>query len=245
MSDSTDRVLSILEFLAAAPERPRVLREFSSELSLPTASCSRILNSLVRRGYAEKNGSRGGYRLGPMAYVLSSGAPYMRDVSSAAGPLVRGCAEKVEAHVLLAAKRGGKVYKIAEFDGNLEVRVRSRVFEELYSTATGRLLLAFAGGNEEEDYVNSRGLPGKAWEGCGSYGEFKRKLAEIRQRGFAEKKTETLAAFAYPVGYGGEFLGLGCSMIAPGFGGEKKKRIMTCVRKTAEAIEKKLERRVQ
>ncbi len=243
MSDSADRVLTVLEFLAKDPERPKVLSEVSGSLSIPPATCARILCAMAARGYAEKNGCRSGYRLGPMAYALSSEGPYMKDLYSEASREVQECAETLREHVLLSARRMYKIYKIVEFEGNPEIRIRSRVMEGLYNTATGMLLLAFAKEREIENYIKFYGLPETEWDGGCSTVELKRKLCEIREAGFAEKKTDTLAACALPVKYGEEYLGLGCSMISSRFLGMNKKKVMNYLRKTAEEIEKKLERR--
>lgn len=240
MSVSTDRILNILEFLAADPERPRVLREFSGGLSLPPASCARILNSLARRGYAEKAGSRSGYRLGPMAYLLAGKDAYMKNVREDVAPEVEKCAETAGAHVLLGAKRGDRVYKISEFDASPEIRVRSSVLEGLYNSATGWLLLAFSGEREIERFVKYRGLPQKKEGVFFSQEEFKRELSDIRKRGHSLKQTETLAAFAFPLRFGEEYLGLGCSMLSSRFTGKKREKALAALRKTAEAIEIKL-----
>ncbi len=243
MSGSTDRVLTVLEFLAKDPERPKVLSEVSGAISIPPATCARILCAMAARGYAEKNGRRSGYRLGPMVHALSNEGPYMKDIYAAASREVQKCAETLGEHVVLSARRGDKIYKIVEFEGNPEIRITSRILEGLYNTATGRLLFAFAGEKEIESYINLYGLPDNEWaEGC-SREELKRKLREIRESGFAGKKTDTLAACAFPVRYGGEYLGLGCSMISSRFTGDNKKRVMNCLRETAKTIEKKLERR--
>jgi IclR family transcriptional regulator, KDG regulon repressor len=245
MNTPADKVLTILEFLASEAEKARVLSEISRELSLPPASCARILKSLVRRGYAEKEGSRGGYRLGPMAYKLSGKAPYMKDVFEAAAGEIKKCAESIQAHVLLGARQGDSVYKIAEFDGNPEIRIRGRVLEGLCNSATGWLLLAFSGDKEIENYVKTRGLPEKKEGIIFSPEEFKNELSVIKKRGYSLKMTEALAAFAFPVGYEGRYLGLGCSMLASRFKEGSRKSYLEALMKTAWKIQEKLEREIR
>lgn len=237
-----DKIINVLELLASEPGGTKFLTQISREASVPPASCARMLKSLVRRGYAEKNGPRGGYRLGPMAYALTGKGPYMKEVFEAAAPEVQKCAEFLEAHVLLGAARGDMIYKIAEFDGNPEIRVRSRVVAGLNSTATGILVLAFSGERAIDNYINLHGIPAGEGGMVPSLEEFKRGLAGTREKGYSLKITKTLAAFAFPVKFGHEYLGLGCSVLAAEFKGEKRKNAMESVRKTADNVSKKLER---
>ncbi len=242
MSESIRKALRILEYLSEEPMEPKLLPEIAKSLGIPPASCARMLNALVRERYVEKRGKRGGFLLGPMPYVLTSKGPYMKDVAETAWPEVQLCADTVKEYVVLAARHMGRCYKIVEFDGNPEIRIRSKfVMGGLYGTATGRLLLAFAGDDEIGNCIKANGLPGNEWPECKTQKKLKDEIDKIRKEKFSVSRTRTLVAFAYPVKYGGrEVLGLGCSMPLNSFRGGNREAVLSCVKKTAETIEKKL-----
>ncbi len=243
MSESIRKALEIIECLARAPEEPRLLADIAGEASIPVPTSARILAALVKQGYAEKHGKRGGYMLGPMAYALSENGPFMKHVADAASSEVRLCADAVAGHVLLAAAGRNRCHKIVEFDGSPEVKIRSSVMNGLYNSATGRLLLAYSGDDEIERHIRAYGLPGSEWPECRSKKYLRANLSKIRAEGCSSKKTDIIAAFAYPVRYGSSTLGLGSSLPVNTVKGDSMGTKLEKVRETAGTIENKLAER--
>ncbi|MBN8527470.1 MAG: MarR family transcriptional regulator [Planctomycetes bacterium] len=75
MSRLLDRATTLIGVLGARPGEPRSVHQLAAEARLPPATCTRILKRLVDLGWADQDGNRGDYRLGPRAYALTAAAP--------------------------------------------------------------------------------------------------------------------------------------------------------------------------
>src|SRR5262245_62132272 len=110
MSDSVERALSILE---AVGQRPAGMTnsEISRRLDMPKSSASYILRVLERRGYLQRDGESGRYRLGLSLLALAQGVQAGQDVREVALPILRQLADRcrLSAH-LGVVDRGEAVY---------------------------------------------------------------------------------------------------------------------------------------
>ena len=95
MIGSLHKAFRVLELLADDQEQARPLGVIAARLGLNKATCAHVLKTLSELGYVEQLGPRQGYRLGPMAYALTRGRPYRRDLVAAAEPLMTELARQV------------------------------------------------------------------------------------------------------------------------------------------------------
>lgn len=141
---SAVRVLEILELLARASE-PMPLREVAAELGYPRSSTHALLQTLVSRGYASKNGHERyaldeGVRHGPgwieraEAQLVAAARPVMEEMRDALG-------ETVFLGVRLPS---GDVRRLVKCVSRNEVRYDTDRTEPApaYCTAMGRTMLA-------------------------------------------------------------------------------------------------------
>ncbi len=177
------RALNVLSHLSKAGDQPCILGDIARAAGLNPATCSRILGTLMSEGYVEQDGPRKGYRLGPMAYVLTARGPYRKDLVTCAEPVVRHLAETTGETSLVAVLNHNARYTICQVDGSQDVQVRSDAVlrGDVYTTATGRLLLAHLADNALDAFLDATGLPNcQAWPEATTRKSLEKELASIR-----------------------------------------------------------------
>ena len=241
------KAFDILESLAADADRPRGLGQIAGELGLNQATCANILKTLVRRGYAEQVAPKKGYLLGPMSYSLAGSRPYRRDLLKAAEPLMAELAKEVRETVLLVALHQGKRFILCEARGDQDLQVRSDIIssDDVYETATGRLLLAHLSPEKLRTFVTMRGLPGAVWPEARRRTGLTRALEGIREHGkVVDVSKAQVAAAAFPIRDGETIVAaLGLYLPRFRFKGAHRKRVLAGLEDTATRINRQLSER--
>jgi DNA-binding IclR family transcriptional regulator len=83
-SPPTDRVVAVMEFLAARPGEPATVAELVGHLGLNRATCDAILSSLVRAGWVVRDGFPRTFSPGPALIALGQAAEFGVPASRAA-----------------------------------------------------------------------------------------------------------------------------------------------------------------
>lgn len=234
----------ILEYVRDRRNEPPLLGDIAEKAAMPQPTCSRIVKDLVEMEYLEQCGAKKGFSLGPKAYMMGAGESYRKDLKEIADPLVKKCSEKVQESVLLAVMNNGKRYILCHHNGNpeLQIAVDKPYYEDIYTTATGRLLLAFSSEKTIAGYVSENGFPCEKWANINSETKLRARLEGIREKGFELDATRQLVIMAFPV-FNGENMvaALGCSVPRMNYEGEKGKAVFSSVMKTADNISKFLD----
>ncbi len=140
---SLARGLKILEMLAAADEVGNT--ELAEQLGVDKASASRLVQTLAKYGYAEKDRDTQRYRLGPKVVELSQSLLARMPFRDEAKPYLREMVTVTNecAHLAIAAQ--GQVLYIDQVDSPAALRVNAAVgkLAPLHCTALGKVLLAF------------------------------------------------------------------------------------------------------
>ena len=237
------KAFGILEYVRDNQKNPPFLGDIAEKAGLPQPTCSRIVKDLVDMEYLEQGGSKKGFSLGPKAYMLGAGHGYKNDLKELAEPLIKKCSEKTKESVLLAVMNTGKRYILCHRNGNpeLQIVIDKPYYEDIYITATGRLLLAYAGEKAIARYIGEYGFPGKKWEDINSEARLYEKLKKIREKGFELDITNQLVIMAFPVFCEDNVIAaLGCSVPKMNYEGQQADSIFHEVEKTAEDISKQL-----
>jgi len=235
----------ILEFLAQTPGKPRPLADIAGQLKMHPATCANIIQTMVRRNYAEQIAPKKGYLLGPALFQITRNGPYRKDLVASAEPQMIKLAKTVNETVLLATLRLGRRFILSQINGQQQIQVSAQALfqDNVYDTATGRLLLAYSPEHELEKVISEQGLPGKRWPEVKSLTAFKNVLVEIRKKGWVCHFTnEELVGLAFPV-WGREnqvIAALGMFLPRFRFKGAHKNAIMKGMSATASAISKYL-----
>jgi DNA-binding IclR family transcriptional regulator len=234
------KAFDILEYLAQDAGRRRKLKEISAQLKLNSATCAHILKTMVQRGYADQEKSRGGYMSGPMIYYLAKKDSYRADLAFVARPLMADLVKKVNETVQLAVLHGGKRSVIVQMEGDRDIQVNSgRLFlEDVYRTATGRMLLAHLDRKGLDDFIAREGLPGANWPEAGSRKKLEAALVGIKsQKVICRWPSPDIVGLASPIIEDGKVAAaLGLFLPASRFKGAHKTALMREIPATAAAI---------
>jgi len=176
--------------IAALGAEPQALHAVAAAAVLPPATCTRLLKELVRLGWADQDGNRGGYRRGPRAYALAADAPYRPHLVEAWAPRMRELGRRWPAAgvVLVVLRPWGRhlLWECGAFNGGGAGRLRL-IAEELWGGASGRLLLALMPPRERHRWIDHVGLPAPAlWRGIATRRELLDALAGIRRERWCE-----------------------------------------------------------
>jgi DNA-binding IclR family transcriptional regulator len=220
------KAFNILELVWENHKTPLNLGELAEEAGLPQPTCSRIVKDLIEMEYLELHPNKKVYILGPKAYMLGAGEEYRGELKELAEPVIKKCAETVMESVLLAVVKNGKRYILFHYNGNPEIQVilDKECYDDVYRTATGRLLLAFSSRQEVARFVKRNGIPGERWDGMDSDQKLYKELKKIREAGYIfDSNGAQLSMVSFPVMQGGNIVAaLGVSVPHSNFASKKE-----------------------
>ena len=141
---SLARGLKILDLLSRALEGVTIT-ELAETLGVDKGSASRLVATLTRYGYAEKDEVSRRYHLGPQVVSLSRSVLARLPLREAAKPYLRQLMETTGECAHLAVLAQGKALYIDQVESPATLRVNAAVgtMNPLHCTALGKALLAF------------------------------------------------------------------------------------------------------
>ena len=240
MLATVKKALDLLTVLSARPEEPQSAGVLARKVSMHPSTCSVMLKSLVKYGLVDQNGNRMGYTLGPMAYFLTRNGPYQKHIVLAAEPVMRRLVDEFQETVLLAGlSRKGRVI-LATIEGNHEIRIAkdSPFLDDIYQTATGRLLLACLSPEERQAWIVKLGWPESSWPEADSEQAMDKALAHIHDQEYViHRPSPQLIQLAFSVRQDDKVVAaLGMPLPAFRFTGKRRKAIMRGMKKAAGEI---------
>jgi IclR family KDG regulon transcriptional repressor len=142
---SLARGLKILDLLGHAQDGLSVT-EIAEELNVDKGSASRLVSTLERYGYVEKDELTRRCHLGPQVVSLSRSLLSRMPLREAAKPYLRQLMEQTGECAHLAVPAQGKVLYIDQVESPATLRVNAQVgtMNPLHCTALGKALLAFS-----------------------------------------------------------------------------------------------------
>ncbi len=130
------------------------ITEAANALGIDKGSASRLIATLAKYGYAEKDLETRRYRLGPMVVSLSRLVLLRNPLRETAKPYLRQLMEQTGECAHLAVFSQGKILYIDQVESPASLRVNAQVgkIAPMHCTALGKALLAFG------DYEMARPL---------------------------------------------------------------------------------------
>ena len=178
---TADRALQILQQFRR-PGDVRTVAELSRELGLNRSTASRLVTTLVARGFLAR-GPSDTVHLGPELVRLGAVAAAGDGLLTPAGPVLAALAEQTGEAVTLAVASGDRVVTVAEAAGRYFIALRSWIGARTpaHCTADGKVLLAFgaitvAGGQSSSHARRRRSADPDA---------LRAELESVRDRGWA------------------------------------------------------------
>lgn len=189
---SIDRVLDIIEILAASPGG-MLLSDISSLSGLHTSTVHRLLTSLIDRGYARKDRSSGKYCLTMRLFEVGCRVSGAMDLLTLARPWLDELADFSQEAVHLVKRDGiDVVYLYKAVPVQLLIRMASYVGgrNPLYCTGVGKSILAYLPEQEVEDIWNSSDIHPITEKTIVDLQVLKEQLALVRKHGYAVDNEE-------------------------------------------------------
>jgi IclR family KDG regulon transcriptional repressor len=143
---SLARGLKILDLLAQEQDGISIT-ELAVTLGVDKASASRLVSTLARYGYAEKDEKSRRYHLGLQVVSLSRTLLSRLPLRDSAEPFLRQLMERTGECAHLAVPAQGKVLYIDQVESPATLRVNAQVgtMNPAHCTALGKIFLAFGG----------------------------------------------------------------------------------------------------
>lgn len=204
---SLTRILGLFDVLAKKPDG-LTLAELNTVLESPKSSLLNLLRPLVAEGYLMH--SHGFYRLGPTAFRLAANIMSVWNFSKLVRPYLEELATRSKESVYIGVldREAEVITYVDAIDSGHSIRYAITVGANrpLYCTAAGRVLLAFAEPDFQENYIRSVKMVRRTEHTLTDRKELRRKVEEIRRTGLATSISEMFegsAAIAAPI-YGSE-----------------------------------------
>ena len=183
---AVDRALDILERLGRASGGV-TLSELSEELRLPKNAVFRITQSLLARGYVEREERTRGFRLTPK--LLGVALPRRGDISLVGAALepMRSLRDRLRETVQLGLEIGDEGVIIEKFEGlhPLRIAVDVGLRFKLHNNAPGKVLLAFQSPAGREALVGSLELTSHTARTITDRRELRKECARVVENGYA------------------------------------------------------------
>ena len=185
------RACSILKCFSGEKARFKV-SEVARRLHLDRSTTYRILLTLERGGFLEKDAKTGEYSLGVAAFEVGSAYLGRADFIQIAKPVMSDLALEVQETVHLAILSQTEILYVDKVDSPRTLGVISKVGQRgpVYCTALGKVLLAFLPDEERSKILGRIELKPLTRNTITSKNRFMDELIEVRKRGYARDHRE-------------------------------------------------------
>ncbi len=196
-----NRALDILEFVAKQGKSPVQLIKIAENAKLSQPTTANIVKTLLAKNYLERVSRKDGYRLGAGAYQLSGNLSYNQNVILAAKDVMEDLTKQLNETCLIGILRNNKRYIIHTVNSDQDLQVRARAETDIYSTATGRLLMAFSTPKQLDSIVSDIGIPQEnIWPGIQTREALELALLKIKKEEFVQTLNENhIVGIAVPI----------------------------------------------
>jgi IclR family transcriptional regulator, KDG regulon repressor len=242
---AVDHCLQLIEALARN-ESPRGVTELGAELGLAKSTVHKLLQTLLRRGYAVQDPASGRYRLGLKFLELGGVVQGGLSIRTVAHPHLHALMEATNETVQLGVLEGHEVVYADKIECARTIRMYSRVGRRspLHCTALGKVLLAYQPDTTLQEIADSR-LERHAPRTITSPRALRAELQEVREKGYAfddEEFEEGLRCLAAPARdhTGTVVASLGIAGPAARFEPARRVELIKLLRDAAEAVSRDL-----
>lgn len=189
MIKSVQKAMQVLSVLSEGQNHPVTLACIAQETGLNKSTCAHILETLSADGYVEHISHSAGYRIGPALHCLTGYGKYDDEFVSLCRPVMRYVYKHTQAAVILAVMQSEKKFIIDHIDK--ENKIFENDFDvcvdDIYRTATGRVMLANMSQSELKKVYQKYGPPSKEhWADINSLEQLQKALSAFGKRDIYE-----------------------------------------------------------
>lgn len=202
-TQSLEKAVDILEYIASAPRPGVTLAECTGILGYSKATTQRMLLTLARRDLLHFDEELGVYSLGMLTAKLGSEYLSRLDTRKAALPVLRDIVRETGETAHLGVLSGKDVVYIELVDSPQPIRIFSKVGDSVpaYATAIGKSILAQLPGDVRQRHIPDT-LAGRTPNTLTTFEALYLDLAQTRERGYAidnGENREGIRGFAAPI----------------------------------------------
>lgn len=156
-----DRALCILEHLGNNPKKDFSISSIASSFSLDKGTCTRIMKTLLSKGFVQQDSPRGPYRLGYKFYHLIGHPVENEELTKIARKDIDALGRQFNETVLLAVVNNDKRVILYNTVPDQNLVIRTNMERNVYSVCAGRVIIAHYTPSHLEKLLIRLGLPSK------------------------------------------------------------------------------------
>jgi IclR family KDG regulon transcriptional repressor len=219
MIKSVKKATDILTVISDAQNQPINLESIAAKTKLNKSTCVHILNTLCEAAFAQRISHREGYRLGPFAYYLARYGKFQQELIQTCHPVIKWLNRQIDQTILLTIIYDDRKFIIHYIEGKKKLgeKKSEMILGDIYTTATGRVLMAYMSKREVVELCKKHGAPSeKQWPEVKSMDDLFKMLLKIRQDGyvFVRRKIGEHYELAYACEIHNELKSLGAIGVA-------------------------------
>jgi DNA-binding IclR family transcriptional regulator len=155
-----------------------------TELGMNKATLSNLLKTLLEIGYVARD-PRGNFSVGPVMIRIAKQKLLSGTLAGLANDIAQDITERLSESVTVSTIRDNDRFILSKTSLNKSIIVNEQrqSTTSFYTTATGRVLLAYAPDEQMKVIIEKYGLPGDGWPDVKTRKQLMDKLKEIRQEG--------------------------------------------------------------
>jgi IclR family acetate operon transcriptional repressor len=198
--DVTERVVAVVSYLAA-DDKIHGVTEIGDRLGISKSTVHRILSSLERMQWVERDPETRKYRLGSQLMEIGLSVLSRLDIRSISLPYLSQLTRSTNETSMLSLRVGYERVYIEQLEGSYEVRMIPALGKRhpLWCGAGGKAILAYLDESEIEKVIGDLRESGAQFPGSGrkiKVDVLMKELAEIRRQGFAMSFQERVSGAA-------------------------------------------------
>jgi IclR family acetate operon transcriptional repressor len=185
MSQSSDRLMTVVESFLSRPQQTLSEVAAACELGVPTAS--RYLHHMVERGWLERDRTTKHYTLGVALVTIGGAARAAQPIAARSMPYMKDLVAEFDETVNVAMKLQHEVIVVEALEGRQSIRGGAKAGDkdEWFNSSLGKAILAFSPEEEVRELLRRCPPQRRTSKTLVTEGAIFEDLAAVRQRGYA------------------------------------------------------------
>ena len=180
-----ERSSSIIEELYKSPV-PLGISEMSKKLELPKATIYRILITLIKSGFVEKDEKNDKYKLGTIYIKYADKVKSQIEIHNICEPYMEELAKIIGETVNLAVSRENSALNLKRVEGEATALVSKLIaIAPYYCSSVGKILLSYKNDEEIEEYFKEIEIKKRTIKTLESYKDFLKERKDILKNKYA------------------------------------------------------------
>jgi DNA-binding IclR family transcriptional regulator len=208
-----ERAIDVIEFISSC-EKEMALSEIIENVDIPRQSLIRILNTLCERGFLDKSGRRGLYRIGLKFLYLGHRLQDKFDLRTAAWIYMKELSQETHKTIELSTLDRDQLILLEQIRGSEGLSLYSRVgsvFPYFHAVSVGKVYLSLMSEDKRRRVLDKIGLPAVTEHTITEMEILEKAIREVQERGYGFEDQELRAGVrrvAAPIfNFAGEHVG--------------------------------------